>query len=266
MIAAQLSIEPALYSITTTSSSSTEPARNNLATNTEPSTHPAGAVLSVATEPSTQPTRTIAGSATKPSTQRSPSLQVNRLTIDANDWPILGSGDAQHRLVLLFDYTCPHCRREHLLLQQARQRYGNQIAFVAIPVPLEPACNPAVERAGPGNTNSCSYDRYAIAVFLADPSRFEEYHKRIMEGARPPSIEQTRQIAEKLVTPEAFAAALANPAVEKHIKASVELYREARAGQLPKLVLPTIIVHGEIAPLQRLSELLEHYLHIKPLQ
>jgi uncharacterized membrane protein/protein-disulfide isomerase len=251
IIAAQLLIQPTLYTIT--------PA-------TQPSTEPTLDTVAPATEPSTQPSPTVVSPATQPSTQRSPSLQVNRMTINPDDWPILGSRDAKHRVILLFDYTCPHCRREYLLLQQARQRYGNQIAFIAIPVPLEPACNPAIPRVIPENINSCTYTRYALAVFLADPSRFEEFHNRVMEGEKPLTLEQTRQIAESLVTPRAFAAALANPAIEKHIKDSVQIYREARAGQIPKLILPTVIIHGEIYPAQRMFDVLEHYLDVKPLR
>ena len=201
-----------------------------------------------------------------PPTANQLSLYNNRITINPDDWPILGSRRAQHVVILLFDYTCPHCRREYPFLQQARQRYGIQIAFIAIPVPLEPACNPAIPRIIPEHINSCTYTRYALAVFLADPSRFEEYHNRIMEGEKPPSLEQTRQIAEQLVTPRSFAAALADASIERHIQQSVQIYRDAGASQIPKLILPTAIIHGEIYPLQHMFDVLESYLDLKPLR
>ena len=201
-----------------------------------------------------------------PPTTNELQLFNNRITINPNDWPILGSRSAQHVVILLFDYTCPHCRREYPFLQQARQRYGIQIAFIAIPVPLEPACNPAIPRIIPEHINSCTYTRYALAVLLADPSRFEEYHNRIMEGEKPPSLEQTRQIAEQLVTPRSFAAALADASIERHIQQSVQIYRDAGASQIPKLILPTAIIHGEIYPLQHMFDVLESYLDLKPVR
>src|SRR6266850_5282292 len=73
---------------------------------------------------------------TQPSTQPSPtnntnqiSFYNNRVTLDPADWPVFGSRRAQHLVILLFDYTCSHCRREYPLLQQARQRYGTQVAL-----------------------------------------------------------------------------------------------------------------------------------------
>jgi len=208
-----------------------------------------------------------------PSTQTSPppaanqlSLYNNRITIDPASWPALGSRRAQHQVILLFDYTCPHCRREYPLLQQARQRYGTQIAFIAVPIPLEPSCNPAIPRVMPEHINSCTYTRYALAVFLANPSQFEQYHNRIMEDEHPPSLEETRKIAQEFVTPRAFAAALADPSIEKHIQESVQLYREAGTGPIPKLIFPTAVVHGEIFPLQHLFDVLESYLDVKPLR
>jgi protein-disulfide isomerase len=228
MIASQLLIQPALYTITRD------------------------------TQPSTQP------SASKNTNQIS--LYNNRVTLDPADWPVFGSRRAQHLVILMFDYTCSHCRREYPLLQQARQRYGTQVAFIAIPLPLEPCCNPAIPRIIPEHINSCTYTRYALAVWIANPSQFEQFHNRVMEGERPPSLEQTRQIAQELITPQAFASALADPSIEKHIQESVQLYRNVGAGPIPKLILPAAVIHGEIYPLQHLFDVLESHLEIKPLR
>ena len=226
-IAAQLLIQPRLYTISTTQPVS-QPSLN-------------------------QPTNQI-------------SLFNNQVQIDPANWPLFGSRRAQHLVIVMFDYTCSHCRREYPLLQQARQHYGTQIAFIAVPIPLEPSCNPAIPRIIPEHVNSCTYTRYALAVFLADPSRFEQFHNRIMEGERPPTLDQTRHIAEETVTPAAFATALADPSIEKHIQESVQLYRSVGGGAIPKLILPTASIGGEIYPQQHLYDVLESYLDLKPLR
>jgi uncharacterized membrane protein/protein-disulfide isomerase len=227
MIAAQLLIKPKLYTVTTT-----------------------------------QP---VSQSST-PTTSNQISLYNNRVTVDPADWPLFGSRRAQHQVVVMFDYTCSHCRREWPLLQQARQHYGTQIALIMIPLPLEPSCNPAIPRVIPEHVNSCTYTRYALAVFRADPSRFEQFHDRVMQGEKPPSLEQTRQIAEETIIPSAFAAALSDPAIEKHIQESVQLYRTVGGGPIPKLILPTAVIGGEIYPQQHLYDVLESYLDVKPLR
>ncbi len=227
MIASQLLIQPRLYTITQDTHTSTQPA-------------PAPAINQL-------------------------SLYNNRITITPSDWPIFGSPRAQHRVIVMFDYTCTHCRREYPLLQQALHRYGTQIAFVAVPLPLEQSCNPLVPLI-PEHINSCTYTRYALAVFLANPSLFEQFHNRMMQGEHPPSPEQTRQIAEELMTPAAFAAALTSPSIEKHIHDSVDLYRDLARGPIPKLVLPTALISGEIYPQDHLFDVLESYLDVKPLK
>jgi uncharacterized membrane protein len=227
MIAAQLLIQPKQYIITTT-------------------------------QPGTQPSI--------PPDSNQISLYNNRVIIDPANWPLFGSRRAQHQVVVMFDYTCSHCRREWPLLQQARQHYGTQIAFILIPLPLEPSCNPAIPRVIPEHVNSCTYTRYALAVFKADPAKFEQFHNRMMEGERPATLDQTRQIAEQLLTPSAFASALADPSIEKRIQDSVSLYRSVGAGPIPKLILPTAVVGGEIHPLQHLYDVLESYLDLKPLR
>jgi uncharacterized membrane protein len=213
--------------------------------------------ISTATQPASEPSRSASSNQI--------SLYNNRVSVDPANWPLFGSRRAQHMVILMFDYTCSHCRREYPLLQQARQRYGTQIAFIAMPVPLEPSCNPAVPRIFPEQVNSCTYTRYALAVFVADPMKFEQFHDRIMQGDRPPSLEQTRHIAEEIVTASAFATALADPSIDKHIQESVQYYRDVGAAAIPKLVLPSALVSGEIYPLQHLYDVLESHLDVKPI-
>jgi len=64
----------------------------------------------------------------------------------------------------------------------------------------------------------------------------------------------------------AFAAALADPSIEKRIQESVQLYRDVGAGPIPKLILPTAVINGEIFPLQHMFDVLESHLDIKPLR
>jgi hypothetical protein len=96
--------------------------------------------------------------------------------------------------------------------------------------------------------------------------QFESFHDRIMQGKRPPPLEQTGQIAEERTTARAFATALADPSIENHIQESVQLYRDVGGGAIPKLMFPAAVVHGEIHPLQHMFDVLESHLDVKPLR
>jgi len=54
--------------------------------------------------------------------------------------------------------------------------------------------------------------------------------------------------------------------VERHIQESIQLYRDLGTGPIPKLVLPTAVIHGEIHPLQHMFDVLESHLEVKPLR
>jgi uncharacterized membrane protein/thiol-disulfide isomerase/thioredoxin len=187
-------------------------------------------------------------------------------SIEASDWPVFGSRQSPHLIALMFDYTCEHCRREYPLLLQARQRYGDQLGIIAIPLPLEPYCNPTIPRPIPEHLNSCTYVRYALAVFKADPAAFEVYHDRLMDGPKPPPLEEARSIAESLISPSRFAAALRDPYIDGRIEDSVALYRAVGTGPIPKLILPKYMISREIDSAQHLYDVLESHLEIKPLK
>jgi hypothetical protein len=117
--------------------------------------------------------------------------------------------------------------------------------------------------------NSCTYVRFALAVWKADPTKFEQYHNRLMEGDRPPSLDAARQYGEELVGKEPFTN-LNDPATERRIEEAVALYRllspSREESAIPKLILPEHVVHGEIQPLQHMYDVLESHLNIKPIR
>jgi uncharacterized membrane protein/protein-disulfide isomerase len=241
MIATQLLYQPKLYTITTAPNPTIPP----------PTTR-------IVPSPTTTPTST-------PSIPTTKTLHLfgGRATIDPANWPLLGSPRATNTIAMIFDYTCDHCRREHPILQQARQRYGDQLAIIAIPLPLDPSCNKAVTRPVPLHVNSCAYVRFALAVWKADPTKFERYHNFLMASPRPPPLPIARSYAEELVG-TAPLANLPNPDIDSRIDDAVALFRAIGMGPIPKLILPNHLLAGETNTLDRFSTELERHLNLKP--
>ena len=192
---------------------------------------------------------------------RSVSLFGGRLTLDTSRWPLVGSSNAHHVIADLMDYTCPDCRNVHLLLKEAVHRYDGRLAVVLIPIPLEPACNPAVRVRDPHHIGACIYARFALAVWLSAPARFLEYHDWLLDGPKAPSPSAARGKAEELAGMDKLAAALST-LVEPRLRECVDIYQTSGAQQLPRLVLPQAILWGRLPSVQELVRILEEQLGI----
>ena len=128
--------------------------------------------------------------------------------IDVTNVPILGNPYAKHVLVEMLDYTCPHCRHLHPHVEASLERYGDQVAFVVVHVPLSKKCNPYIKRDHWSHKNACDYARLAVSVWKLDREKFPEFHSYVMKGERPPSNIDARHFAMKLVGEEVFDQAL----------------------------------------------------------
>lgn len=199
-----------------------------------------------------------------PGEGRLASLLEGRVTLNPAIHPILGSPAAQHILVDLFDYTCPHCRVLHGQLMEAKKRYGDQIAVVPIVAPLSKDCNPHVRTTPTIHANACLYARYSLAVWKANPAKYAEYDKWLSESKNPPPIEAAGQRAQELVGAEALGIALADPAVARELANGLGLYKFLGAGSIPKLLVRDSIITGKPSSPEKLFELLEKQLGVVP--
>jgi len=186
-----------------------------------------------------------------------------KTTIDVQAHPLLGSRGAEHFVVKLFDYTCPHCRSMHWRLEDARRRYGDRLAVVLVPVPLNAGCNPAVETNAPGHAFSCVYARLALAVWHARPAAFAAFHKLLIESEEVPPPGKARYEATKILGADRLDEIIAGADIAADLERSVELYRLTDRGRIPKLILGDAVAEGDADTSADLYELLEKHL---PLQ
>ena len=166
----------------------------------------------------------------------------NRITLDVKQWPLLGHADAQYVFVEMFDYTCPHCRNTHHAIKGAFENYGDKLAILALPVPLERACNDAAS--GGGHAGSCDLAKISIAVWRVSPEKFHEFHDWMFETTR--SATSARAQAEKLVGAEKFRKEYGSKIPSEYVKRHVDLYKKVGQGSVPKLLFPKSTINGEI--------------------
>jgi uncharacterized membrane protein len=222
---------------------------------------PTSAVPAVAANPGTNaptpsvapppPTPTPAPVLVPASTQATASrmfpIYSGRFQVNLHEIPIIGSPTNEQIAVSLFDYTCHHCRSMHPTLVEAQRMFSNSLAIVSLPMPLDPACNPTMQRANPKHANACEYAKLGLAVWRADRTKHHEFDDYLMTGETPPPIDQARQRAAQLVGAAAFDRASLDPWGAQQLTMDVAMYEMAyRAGQgsMPQLILGQNVAVG----------------------
>lgn len=157
------------------------------------------------------------------------------VTFELSDVPYIGSLDSEIIIAELFDYACEACRKVNKKMHEYQDEHGS-IAVVSFPVPLNPACNEHVNITHPGFQQSCEYIRYSLAVWIADQTKYQQFHEYLMDGRRPPKIEEAHSKAVSLVGSEAFENALEDEDVEKRIRDGIALYKFIGAKSLPRII------------------------------
>jgi len=179
--------------------------------------------------------------------QRPYPIYGGRFQIDIHEAPVIGSPTNEHVVVSLFDYTCHHCRTMHSLLLQTQQMFSNSLVIVSLPMPLDPNCNPTMQRHSPSHTNACEYARLGLAVWRADRTKHHEFDDWLMTGEKPPALADALQKAAQLVGAAALENAQADPWVEQQLQINVGIYEvayRAQRGSMPQLIVGPSVALG----------------------
>jgi uncharacterized membrane protein len=126
----------------------------------------------------------------EPRRERKIKLLGGKLTIDVGDEPLIGSIDAPHIVVEMISYDCPHCRKTNKIMKRALARYGDQVALVVLPLPLESKCNRLVTHPDASHSGACATARTVLAVAKVRPQSFPKFHEFVMSGdeKKPPAL------------------------------------------------------------------------------
>ena len=226
--------------------------RMDVATNSASTLAPTSAVAqATASTNVSSPSAIVPPPAPKPEApaplQRMFPIYGGRFQVNVHDAPVIGSPTNEHVVVSLFDYTCHHCRSMHPLLLETQQMFSNSLVIVSLPMPLDPNCNPTMQRHHPSHTNACDYAWLGLAVWRADRTKHHEFDDWLMTGDKPPSLLETRQKAAQLVGAEVLDKAMLDPWVEQQLKLNVGIYElayRAQRGSMPQLIVGPNVALG----------------------
>lgn len=182
---------------------------------------------------------------------------LDTVELDITAWPLLGEKNAEIVFVELFDYTCPHCKKTHSAIEGARQKFGDRLAVIALPVPLDVKCNSTVKSTQAMHAESCDIAKLAIAVWVVDRSKFAEFHHFLFTSNA--SYAQAILKAKTLVDETSLNQTLSGPIPKDFIAKHVSLYQKAGAGTIPKLMFPKTTIVGAIETPDAMIRLIEKH-------
>ncbi len=187
------------------------------------------------------------------------SVQVlSSVKLETHSWPLLGKPDAELVFVELFDYTCEHCQRTHKAIEGARQKLGDRLAIIALPVPLDIKCNSTVKSTDANHLEACAIAKLAIAVWYVDHDKFNEFHNYLFD--KKPTHAVALSKAKELVDAEKLTTTLNGSVPSEYVSKHISLYQKAGAGTIPKLMFPKTTSVGAIESTDLMIQLIEQHL------
>jgi protein-disulfide isomerase len=179
-----------------------------------------------------------------------------QVALDIRHWPLIGKPDAKYVFVEMFDYTCPYCRATHQAVRGAIEHFGDDLAILALPVPLDSACNRNVGYTAAEHAEACEIAKIAVAVWRVNRKQFAPFHSWLFESAYRRSAAEARQHAAELVGEAALQKELSLPHAANYIARHVELYERVGSGSLPKILLSTSAVSGSVESANTLIDMI----------
>jgi uncharacterized membrane protein/two-component sensor histidine kinase len=219
-----------------------------------------------ATETSTEPE--------KPTLSRKVSFLKGTLTLDMYQQAVIGSPTAPHVVIEMVDYACPHCRAMHETVMKAIDRYGDQLAIVVLPMPLELECNKMMDKTEPAHLGACKLARLAIAVSEVDPGAFVDFHEWLMaDKDKVPPIDRAISKAYRLTDAKKIRERVNSDEINQRIQNNIQLYTSLASEQaknskpfgLPIQIVGDDVISGDTVSGDELLTKWEEDLGMKPL-
>jgi uncharacterized membrane protein len=200
---------------------------------------------------------------------RIPPLPLPNSTIQFNPvrLPTLGAPDAPHRMGLMFDYTCHHCRNVHGFVRQLLKKYDGKLSCMLIPVPLDANCNPFVKTTQRDHIDACKYAKICLAVQLLAPEKYDAFDQWLFtDHEKVKTVDAVRTHAENLVGKDVLAKTVESAEVAAQLKQDFDAYqvnyRNSGKGLLPQTIINTHVIFGPPPDVETLDKIMKQLLGI----
>ncbi len=183
-----------------------------------------------------------------PNTPRMVKLYGGRLSLDTAQVPRIGNPDAKNVLVVLFDYTCSHCRETRKLLEKTSAKHGDNLATLFLPTPLDAKCNRIIKRRNPLHRYACELAKISLAFWKVAPDKWEQFDRTLYSDEKNLTPVRAKIAAGKLIKEKDLIRAMSDPWIDQQIQRDVSMYittaKAAKNGALPMLITEKGVMNG----------------------
>jgi uncharacterized membrane protein/protein-disulfide isomerase len=165
-------------------------------------------------------------------------LANGAMKLNLGDYPILGSTRAQRTLAVFLDYTCPACRSFHPMLADVVRKNIDGLAVIVLPMPLDAECNHNIQQTAYTHQDACLYWKIALAVWNINPNAFGQFDAFMFGSEFPPSLQDARTVADRLVGKQAMDAELADPHLSDQVQFGIAMFDQP---YVKNKALPTLV-------------------------
>ena len=200
-----------------------------------------------------------------PGAKRAIFLLGGKVRVEPTTLPNLGdTSRSKHVFLYVFDYTCPACQAMHRYLDEARVRFGDQIAVAALPSPLSHHCNPSMKSTSPRHEEACDFALLSMAVWVADATKWEGFHHWLLKDELGlPLHETAKRKAAELVGAERLEKAISSGEPGEMIVRGGKVYELGGRGPLPRVIWPGAFVSGGPDTADEFCDLIEKELKLQ---
>jgi uncharacterized membrane protein/protein-disulfide isomerase len=181
---------------------------------------------------------------TSPASIATGHAQNNLPPINYTTAPIIGNRNAPYKVMLLFDYNCPHCQKIHVMLPEVIKQFNEKLAFVLCPTPLNTQCNPYIPQKVEAFNNSCELAKISLAVWKANQGAFYLFDSWMFRNASgntwvPKDLAAAKAKAVELIGQPKLDTAASDPWIEEYLQNCTQWYGQTSMngkGGVPKLI------------------------------
>ena len=172
-----------------------------------------------------------------------------------HELPVLGSPDAEHLMVYVYDYGCGFCRQMAPMLDAAMRRYNGEasptrLGIVLVPAPRPGACEAEATATDGRNRAACEGAELILTVAAERPDAVELWHDRLVAGDVD-AVVQAWDLA-RSTAPDPAVAEQALAQRQRNAR-----LREMLGGVAPQLLVGRVRVQGRVPDTKQLFDLLD---------
>ena len=185
--------------------------------------------------------------------KRQISMFGGELQFALEEVPHYGNPRAEQVVGLVFDYACPHCRKLHLLIDEAIEQDSKRFAAVPLPITILEGRNPYIASDDDRFKESEERAMLALAVAAVDIEKWRTFDRWLFShdsgSAFPRSAQAARAKAVELIGEPALSAQLSGDPAAKHrtlIERNIELLSifSIDSESNPQLRIPVVTAPG----------------------